>query len=182
MQTRHVNFFSSCIGGLKPPLVHVGASPGQQVSFDQEFGLVLRLTPSKWSSCHKSNAHHFLHRSSWRCLHYGDSHEAGVSSSPEQSLTPPLHTKPEGRATKISRGRHTKITRVVQSRTIHKATTPYSLTLSRSNLQITLSKHVLKPMMWSISSMDGLEIFFSGYVLLLNSSRLKWHGATPYIG
>jgi hypothetical protein len=42
------------------------------------------------------------------------------------------------RVAKTSRGRHNKITVVVHSRTMHKAATPYSPTLSRLNLALTL--------------------------------------------
>jgi hypothetical protein len=63
---------------------------------------------------------------------------------------------------------------VDHSRTIHKEATPCSLTLSRPNLALTLSKHVLKPMDLINLHYDGLEVFFSVCTLPLNSGNLKW--------
>ena len=88
MQTCHVDF-SHGIGGLKPPPVHIGAppmyAPGHQISSDQKFGLATKAQRSRWRPCHKGNAHHLLHWSSWRRLHYRASHEEGVSLSSAQS-------------------------------------------------------------------------------------------------
>jgi len=55
------------------------------------------------------------------------------------------------------------------SRTKHKAATPCSLTLSRPNLTLTLSKLVLKPLDMITKHYGGLYIFFNVYELPLDS-------------
>ena len=78
------------------------------------------------------------------------------------------------RATKTPRGQYTKIKMVIHSRTKHKEATPCSLTLSRPNLALTLSKHVLKPLN-VITKHYGLAwMSTSVYKLPLDSINLKW--------
>jgi hypothetical protein len=74
------------------------------------------------------------------------SHQAGRSKTWRRTIKTPS-------------GWHTKITAVVHSRTMHKAATPYSLTLSWPNLALTLLNLVLKPMDMITKHLDGLETF-----------------------
>jgi len=102
---------------------------------------------------------------------------------PRTKMSSLLHTKPEGRwwcrqATKTQRGRHTKYKRCLSPRTKAQGTQPYSLTHSRANLALTLTKHVLNLRMWSICSLDGLELFFNVYEVSQVSSNSKIAGGS----
>lgn len=93
MQTQHVDFFRG-IGGLKPPLFHVGApsryARDHQVSSSQELGLAIKAMLTTFCTGHLMlfplwsfpwRMDHLIPCT--RChFHYGASHEGGISSSP----------------------------------------------------------------------------------------------------
>jgi hypothetical protein len=81
MQTLYADFFP-WHWWAKGPLVHIGAppryAPGHQVSSSQEPGLATKAHPHRWRPCHKGNAHHLLHWSSWHRLQNEVSHQGGA--------------------------------------------------------------------------------------------------------
>ena len=67
---------------------------------------------------------------------------------------------------------------LVHSRTTHKAATSCSLTLSRANLALTLTKLVLRTKNLITAHLDGSEVFFNVYGVSLNSSNSKMTGGS----
>jgi hypothetical protein len=161
MQTRHVDFFRG-IGGLKPSLVHVGApsryAPDHQVFSGQEVGLAVKAMLTSFCTGHLDVVFTTklpMKDGSRRRFHYGASHEGGISSSPYKIVDAAPHQARGSKTcrwvTKTPSGRHRLyrwFTAEPSTRYLHLA----FLSISWSNLALTLLKFVLKPMVARMSS------------------------------
>ena len=92
-------------------------------------------------------------------------HQAGGSSTCRQASNAP-------------RGWHTEIHLLVHPRTMHKATTPCSLTHLGANLALTLTKLVLRTKDLIFMLLDGLEVFLGVCMTSSNNSNLQMAGGT----
>ena len=105
---------------------------------------------------------------------------------PRTKMSSSLHTKPEGRwrcrrATKTPSGQHTEYKMWLSPRTKAQGTQPCSLTHSRANLTLTLTKHVLNLKIWSINTLVGLEVLRICVGLLWTPASFKWQGGGIFI-
>jgi hypothetical protein len=148
--------------------------PGYQVSSGAPLDLPLRLSPSP--------------RSPWCRIHYGASHEGGISSSPAQShrrcSTPSQRSKTCRRATKTLMDRHIEVQAWGSLKNHHRITTPSSHTLFRASLALHLTKLVLNLRIWSMSSLVGLENFSRVSVASheLQQPQMTWGEALYRLG